>query len=69
MYVIIFISANLFGRKKRQAQVISHPSHEIQCEYMLKNSSVCAEYKTKCLSCPATPNVDDRDVIRQGKLF
>lgn len=63
----IFFSANMFGRKKRQAQIISDPLHEVQCDVMSKNSTVCAEYRTRCQSCPQTSNITDGDVIQQGK--
>ncbi|XP_071158632.1 uncharacterized protein [Mytilus edulis] len=57
--------SNMFGRKKRQAQIISNPLHEVQCDVMSKNSTVCAEYRTRCQLCPQTSNITDGDVIQQ----
>ncbi|VDI33187.1 Hypothetical predicted protein [Mytilus galloprovincialis] len=57
--------SNMFGRKKRQAQIISDPLHEVQCDVMSKNSTVCAEYRTRCQACPQTSNITDGDVIQQ----
>ncbi|XP_052095933.1 uncharacterized protein LOC127731105 [Mytilus californianus] len=57
--------SNMFGRKKRQAQIISDPLHEVKCDVMSKNSTVCAEYRTRCQSCPQTSNITDGDVIQE----
>jgi hypothetical protein len=66
-HVLLSIIAGIFGRKKRQAKIIADPTHEVRCENMLKNSTVCAEYRSKCKSCPQTSNATEGDVIKQGK--